>query len=155
MKKILLTSLLLLGLSVTTLTAEVKVGKAFPTLSLVDQFDKKTEVKTKGSTTLMLSFEKDVSKQIKNFIQSQEENYLTLRKIHYISDISEMPSLVTSLFAIPKMKKFNFNISLIYDEKEAKTLIREEGKVTIVTLKDNKVMKIKFVLPEELGTVLK
>lgn len=155
MKKTFLTSLVLLGLSVTTLTAEVKVGEAFPTLTLVDQFDKKTEVKTKGSTTLMLSFEKDVSKQIKNYINAQEENYLTEHNIHYISDISEMPSLVTSLFAIPKMKKFNFNISLIYDEKEAKTLIRQEGKVTIVTLKDNTVKRIKFVLPEELATALK
>jgi len=155
MKKILLTSLLLLGLSVTTLTAEVKVGKDFPTLTLVDQFDKKTEVKTKGTTTLILSFEKDVSKQIKNYIYAQEDNYLTRHNIHYIADISAMPSLLTSLFAIPKMKKFKFNVSLIYDEKEAKTLMRQEGKVTVVTLKDNKVTSIKFILPDVLGSALK
>jgi len=41
----------------STLFAEIKVGETFPTLTLVDQFDKKTEIKTKGSITLLLSFE--------------------------------------------------------------------------------------------------
>lgn len=155
MKNTLITTMLLLGLFATNLTADVKVGESFPSLNLVDQYDEKREIKTKGSTTLMLSFEKDVSKQIKNYIYTQEENYLTKHHIHYISDISTMPSFITSMFAIPKMKKFNFNISLIYDKKEAKTLIRKEGKVTIVRLKDNKVTSIQFVLPEVLATALK
>ena len=68
--KILIASLLL----VSTLFAELKVGEAFPTLTLVDQFDVKTKIQTKGSTTLILSFEKGVSSSIKKYIDAQEKD---------------------------------------------------------------------------------
>ena len=149
--KILMTTLLLMS----TLFAEIKVGEAFPKLTLVDQFDEKTEVKQKGLTTLLLSFEKDVSSDIKKYIVTKEKGFLVKNNIMYISDISSMPSLITSWVAIPKMKKFTFKISLIYDEKEASSISRKEKKVTVVTLKNNRIEKILFVKPEALDTILK
>ena len=146
-----MTTLLLMS----TLFAEIKVGEAFPKLTLVDQFDEKTEVKQKGSTTLLLSFEKDVSSDIKKYIATKEKGFLVKNNIMYISDISSMPSLITSWVAIPKMKKFTFKISLIYDEKEASSISRKEKKVTVVTLKNNRIEKILFVKPEALDTILK
>ena len=53
------------------------------------------------------------------------------------------------------MKKFTFKISLIYDEKEASSISREKGKVTLIRLKDNRIEKITFVSPNELDSVLK
>lgn len=149
--KILMTTLLL----VSTLFAEIKVGETFPKLTLVDQFDEKTEVKQKGTTTLLLSFEKDVSSDIKKYIATKEKGFLVTNNIMYISDISSMPSFITSWVAIPKMKKFNFKISLIYDEKEATSISRKEGKVTVVRLKDNRIQKVIFVEPKALDSVLK
>jgi len=149
--KILLTTLLL----ISALFAEIKVGDSFPKLNLEDQFSEKTEVKTKGSTTLLLSFEKDVSADIKKYIGTKEKGFLEAHNIMYISDISTMPSLITRMFALPKMKKFSFKISLIYDEKEAKSISRQEAKVTVVTLKDNHIKKIMFIEPKKLDTVLK
>ena len=149
--KILITSLLL----ISTLFAEIKVGEAFPTLTLVDQFDTKTEIQTKGSTTLLLSFEKDVSSSIKKYIDAKEKDFLTKNNIMYISDISSMPSFITSWIAIPKMKKFTFNISLINDEKEALFIDRKEGKVTVVTLKNNIVKTLNFAKAKDLDKFLK
>ena len=149
--KILITSLVLMS----TLFAEIKVGETFPTLTLVDQFDKKTEIKTKGSTTLLLSFEKDVSSSIKKYIDAKEKDFLTKNNIMYISDISSMPSFITSWIAIPKMKKFTFNISLINDEKEALFIDRKEGKVTVVTLKNNIVKTLNFAKAKDLDKFLK
>jgi len=149
--KILITSLLL----ISTLFAEIKVGEAFPTLTLVDQFDTKTEIQTKGSTTLLLSFEKDVSSSIKKYIDTKEKDFLTKNNIMYISDISSMPSFITSWLAIPKMKKFDFKISLINDEKEALFLDRKEGKVTVVTLKNNIIKTLNFVKAKDLDRFLK
>ena len=149
--KILMTTLLLMS----TLIAEIKIGEAFPKLTLVDQFDEKTEVKQKGSTTLLLSFEKDVSSDLKKYIATKQKGFLEVNNIMYISDISSMPSVITSWVAIPKMKKFNFKISLIYDEKEASSISRKEKKVTVVTLKNNRIEKILFVKPEALDTILK
>ena len=149
--KILMTTLLLMS----TLFAEIKVGEAFPKLTLVDQFDEKTEVKTKGSTTLLLSFEKDVSSDIKKYIATKEKGFLVANNIMYISDISSMPSFITSMFAVPKMKKFTFKVSLIYDEKEASSISREKGKATLVRLKDNRIQKVTFIAPKELDSMLK
>ena len=149
--KILIASLLL----ASTLFAEIKVGEAFPTLTLVDQFDKKTEIQTKGTTTLLLSFEKDVSSSIKKYIDSKEKDFLTKNNIMYISDISSMPSFITSWIAIPKMKKFTFNISLINDEKEALFIDRKEEKVTVVKLKNNIIQTIDYVEAKDLDKVLK
>ena len=72
----------------------------------------------------------------------------------YISDISTMPSFVTRMFAIPKMKKFWFKVSLIYDEEEAKDISRQKGKVTVIRLKDNRIQKIDFVKAKDLDSIL-
>ena len=151
MKKIIMASLLL----ATALFAEIKVGENFPNLTLVDQFDEKMEVKKEGATKLILSFEKDVSSEVKTFLDSKEKNYLNDNNLFYISDISSMPSFVTSWFALPKMKKFDFKIALIYDENEGTAITREEGKVTVVTLTDNNITAIEFVAPKELENNLK
>jgi len=148
--KILLTTLLLLS----SLFAEIKVGDTFPTLTLEDQFGEKIAIKQQGSSTLILSFEKDVSADIKKYISTKEKGFLQTNNIMYISDISGMPSLITSMFALPKMKKFPFQISLIYDEKEATSIARQEGKVTVITLTDNQIKTIQFVEAEKLDTVL-
>jgi len=149
--KILITSLLL----ISTLFADLKVGETFPALTLVDQFDTKMIIKEKGSTTLLLSFEKGVSSSIKTYIDTKEKGYLVKNNIMFISDISSMPSFITSMFAIPKMKKFSFKIALINDEKEASLLTKEVGKVTVITLKNNIIRSIEYINPKNLNTLRK
>lgn len=149
--KLLITCLLF----ISTLSAELKVGESFPTLTLVDQFNEKTEVRTKGSSTLLLSFEKDVSAEIKTYLDAKEKDFLSTNNIMYISDISSMPSLITRMFALPKMKKFTFKVALIYDEKEAKFIDRKKGKVSVFTLKNNHIKTIKFVDPKDLDSIIK
>ncbi len=148
--KILITAFLL----ISTLFAELHVGETFPKLTLVDQFDAKTKVPTTGSTTLIFSFEKDVSSGIKTYLDRKEKDFLTLNNVMYISDISSMPSFITSWFAIPKMKKFTFKVSLIYDEKEGIFIDRKKGKVTVITVKDNTIRSIEFVEAKNLDKVL-
>jgi hypothetical protein len=144
--KILFATLLL----ISTLFADLKVGDTFPTLTLVDQFDEKVELPKEGSLKLLLSFEKDVSAGIKTFLEGKEKNFLTDNNIVYISDISKMPSFITKWFALPKMKKFDFKVALIYDEEAGDELNAEEGKVSVISLQDNKITAIEFVEPKAL-----
>lgn len=141
-------------LLISTLYADLHVGESFPKLTLVDQFDTKTEIQTTGTTTLILSFEKDVSSEIKSYLDTKEKDFLRLNHVMYISDISGMPSLITSWFAIPKMKKFTFKVSLILDEEEAKVIDRKEGEVTVITLKNNTITSIEFVEAKALDSVV-
>jgi len=142
-------------LLVSALFAEIKVGEGFPAYNLVDQFDEKMEVKMDGNTTLILSFEKDVSSETKKFLDTKEKTFLVDNDLMYISDISSMPSFITSWFALPKMKKFAFKVALIYEDKIGDIIPREDGKVTVIDLEYNKIMKIQFVDPKTLDTVLK
>ena len=148
--KILLTTLML----ISSLFAEIKVGDTFPKLTLVDQFDEKTEVKQKGTTILLLSFEKDVSSGVKKYLKLKQKGFLEAHNMMYISDISSMPSFITSWVAIPKMKKFSFKVSLIYDEKEAAAIPRKKGKVSVISLKNSGIKKIEFIEPKDLDRAL-
>ena len=149
MKKIIIASLIL----VSSLFAELTVGNVFPTLTLVDQFDEKIEVKKEGKTQLLISFEKDVSSAIKTFLDSKEKGFLSSNNTLYISDISSMPSFVTSWFALPKMKKFDFKVALIYDEEAGKVIAREASKVTVISLEENNITSIEFIDPTKLDTL--
>ena len=149
--KILFVSLLM----ISSLFAELKVGDSFPSLTLVDQFDEKVELKKEGSLKMIFSFEKDVSAGIKTFLDTQDKNFLVDNNVLYIADISGMPSFITSWFAIPKMKKFDFKVALIYDEDEGKVLNRQDEKVTVMVINDNNITSIKFVNPKDLATALK
>jgi len=142
-------------LCVSALFADIKVGETLPTFKLVDQFDEKVEVETKGDTILIFSFQKDVSSEIKKYIDGKEKTFLEDNNIVYISDISSMPSFITSWFALPKMKKFAFKIALIYDEEVGDVVPRKEDKVTVLKLSDNSVTSINFVKAKELDTLLK
>ncbi|MCW8822400.1 MAG: hypothetical protein OQK45_09230, partial [Sulfurovum sp.] len=57
-------------------------------------------------------------------------------------------SFITSMFALPKMKKYPFSVILINDDF-GNQFNRQEGKVTIYTLKNNKIQSIDFLTPEE------
>jgi hypothetical protein len=65
-------------LFVSSLFAELEVGKGFPAYHLVDQFDNKMTIKIEGNTTLIMSFEKDVSSEIKEYIDHGKSKLNTL-----------------------------------------------------------------------------
>jgi hypothetical protein len=127
------------------LFAEVKVGDVFPSLTLVDPFNTKVDISKEGEAKFILSFEKEISSEIQVFLETKKKDYLSKNNILYIVDLSSIPSLMRNWFAIPKMKKFDFKVALMYDKKEAKILMRKSRKVTIVWLKDNVVTDIKFL----------
>ena len=60
----------------------------------------------------------------------------------YVSDISKMPSLVTSMFALPKMKKYPFKMALDHSGDSTSTWPRSEKKVTLLRLSSLKVEKV-------------
>jgi hypothetical protein len=137
-------------LCITTLYSEVKVGDAFPVFHLKDQFGNRMAVPQKGKRLLWLSFEKGVSSEIKIFLDTKPKGYMPKHQIMYISDISPMPSFVTKLFALPKMKKFDFKVALIDEDNVANGIPRKEGKVTRITLRNNTIIKIDFVKANDL-----
>jgi hypothetical protein len=147
-------SIMILSLIFTTaLFAEFKVGEKLPDISLPDQFEKELQVK-RTDKVLIIAFEKDISTAINNYLKTKDEHYLEKYHARYISDISAMPSFVTSMFAIPKMKKYPFSIMLIHDDF-GKAFSKNEGKITVYKINKRKITAIEFINPDKLPALFK
>jgi len=148
MKKILLISLLL----TVTLFADYKVGEKLPDITLQDQFGKTMKVNN-NDKLLLLSFEKEVAIKTADLLKSKSKGYLQAHHIKYISDISKMPSFLTSMFALPKMKQYPFSVMLIENDL-GKSFAKKEGKITLYRLNKQTITDIQFVDPRVLDSVL-
>ena len=140
--------ILLTLLSFSLLFAKVNSGDTLPALALVDQFDNKVVVAE--DSTLIISFQKSVSSKIQAYLDAKPKDFLAQNRLLYISDMSAAPKFMIKLFGIPKMKKFAYKVALIYDDKVAGMIQREEDKVTIITLRHHKIVKMQFVSPKDL-----
>lgn len=78
------------------------------------------------------------------------------KPILYVSDISKMPSLITRMFAIPKMKKIGYKMALDRKGEITKEWPRQEGAITVMEISNQKVTGIRFLSQEpEIKSFLK
>ena len=63
---------------------------------------------------------------------------------HYVTDISRMPSLVTSMFALPRMRKFSYLVLLGYEHEQTAMFPRRENHVTVLDVRGGKVERIGY-----------
>lgn len=143
--------LLFLLTMTTTLFAAFKQGDMLPSITLENQFEQEMKIE-KSDKILILAFEKSVGESIKTFLEAQPKGFLEKHHAKYISDISSMPSFVTSWFAIPKMQEYPFPVMLIYDEFGS-NFSQKEGMITVYHIKNMKIQKVAFVTPEKLSTL--
>ena len=133
------------------LFADFKVGDKLPTITLADQFEKEYKVEAKDRLVIM-AFEKDISIAVSDYLKTKPASFLKTQHAKYISDISSMPSFITSMFAMPKMKKYPFSVMLINDGF-GKQFNRTEGRITVFKLKNHKITSIDFVSPKAISTL--
>jgi hypothetical protein len=148
MKKLLWISLLFSSV----VFASFKVGDRLPNIVLQDQFGKTMKVDA-DDKLLLLTFEKEVAIKTADLLKTKPKGYMETHHIKYISDISKMPSFITSMFALPKMKKYPFSVMLIENDLGS-DFAKKEGKVTVYKLKKQKITSIQFVEPKRLASML-
>lgn len=110
---------------------------------LPDQFDK-IHVVNNEIKTIIVSFEKDTGKDVSEFLEKKEPDFLQKNKAVFIADISPMPSFVTKLFALPKMRDYKHEILLIYNSNDDRFIHKDE-KSTIYSLDNGIITKISYV----------
>jgi hypothetical protein len=143
--KFLIASLLFINLLFAqTLT----LGDNYPSFELVDQFDKTTTIDANDKMIIM-SFEKAVSSDLNERLKTKKSDYLATYNTKYVADISGMPSIIAKLFALPKMRKYNYSIYLIQDEEQSKVFPRKEEMLTLLKMKNNKIDSIEYMTPKE------
>ncbi|MEJ2501443.1 MAG: FAD/FMN-containing dehydrogenase, partial [Campylobacterales bacterium] len=127
-----------------SLFAGIPAGNAFPATTLEDQFEKRHSVSAEDRIVLV-SFERDVSNAVNAFLQKQPKGFLKVHNAKYIADISAMPTIVSKLFALPKMRDYHYPVLLNYDDGFEKRFDKKEGKLTVYRLQAGMVVSVEFV----------
>ena len=131
---------------VNSLTNDITVGKIFQNITLKNQFDKPVSLNNKTKKVIFV-FKKASGHTARNFIDSKADDYLLNKNIAFIADISGMPSIIASMFAIPDFKKHKYSVMLIRDEKLSAKYRSDkyEDYIAVISLKNFKITDIKLV----------
>ena len=114
--------------------------------TLPDQFGKVHTLEP-GTRTLILTFAKESAHTVRNFLKTKPDDYLLMHEAEYIADIHPMPTVIRNAFAMPDLKKSNYPVLLIYEEKIS-NLFKTSGHenvITLVKLDKNRVTDITYV----------
>ena len=140
-----------LGLS--AIANSLTVGNTLPTLKIKDQFEKEHIVDA-NIKTIIFSATKSEGTTIKEFLLTKDKDYLTTNKAFYVADITGMPSIITNLIAMPKMKGYPFSVLLVDDSNKGLFPVKEDM-ISVIKLDNSKITDVKYVkTAEELAKVL-
>jgi hypothetical protein len=95
--------------------------------------------------TLIMAYEKGTGATVNEYLNGQDKGYLKKYNAVFIADISQMPGLVTKLFALPKMRKYIHTVLLIQDEQQGLRFPSKEEKITVMKFRDNLLTEVKFI----------
>lgn len=131
--------LLALAFAVATLAP----GSMLPPLTLPDQHDVAVTV---GPTTRVILFTRDMDAgAIVKEALAEHGALLGRAQALYVSDISGMPSMVASLFAVPAMRNRPYRMMLDRDGKATADFPSEAGRVTLLRLADRRVESVAYL----------
>lgn len=144
MKKLVLFFLALFFISTTYAeeqkVEQLKIGDKFQEYSLEDAHHNKHTLKPETKLVL-ISFEMDLSKSIHQWLAEKEPNFLEKNNTEYVADITDMPGIITWLFARPKMQRYPFTILLADDDNFAPKFPKEDEKILAVELEPSRKVK--------------
>jgi len=146
-KKVLLLAVFATALFSNSFNVNSNIGS----FELADQFEKKHTINS-DIQTIIFSSEKDTSAALNEFLASKEKGFLEANKTVFVADISGMPSVISYLFALPKMKKYNYNVLLIEEEGD-KRFLKQEEKLTVYKLENGVVTSIEYVSGKDVATI--
>ena len=144
MKKI----LILIALAITIVGADtIKVSSALSSLNkfAYENPQGKKLVIPSNVRTVVVSYEKDTGKLVNEYLASKYPPYLGRINAVFIADINEMPSIITKLFALPKMRKYKHTIYLHNTDKFSKYVPAKDEKITIIKIENQKVKSISYI----------
>lgn len=134
------TLLLLCLLSSVALAMEP--GERLAPWTLLDQFDAPYTLNDE-THILLVARDMDGAKLVNAALEGQPKGYLEQRQAVFLADISRMPGVIATLFAVPKMRDYNYRILLDRDARIAPRYPASEGEVLWLQLEDGQLVEQK------------
>jgi hypothetical protein len=120
-------ALLLLCLLSTAVLA-LEPGERLAPWTLLDQHDVPYTLNDE-TRILLVARDMDGAKLVNAALEGKPKGYLDERQAVFLADISRMPGVIASLFALPKMRDYNYRILLDRDARIAPRYQAGEGDV--------------------------
>lgn len=108
-------TVLLLVLSAACAQA-VEVGERLAPWTLLDQFDQPYSLNDELQV-LLVARSMAGAKLLAAALDQQPKGYLESRKVMFLADISRMPSVIATAFAVPAMRDYNYRVMLDRDAR--------------------------------------
>ena len=91
---------------------------------------------------LIFSHDKDGGDWVKQSLEGTGLSDLASKNAIYVSDISKMPSIITKMFALPKMKKYAFKMALDKTGEATANWPKQASTVTLMQLNNLSVVEV-------------
>jgi len=120
------------------------INKSLKDLTLNDQFEKQHKLEP-TTTKVIFAFSKDVAHSCNEYLGTKKPTYLKDNNVEFVADISGAPSLIRSMFIMPGLKDFKYNVLIIDDKKVALPYKQGQNveKILVVELKDGVIVNTK------------
>lgn len=118
----------------------------------VSEFENQYEEKTKvdeSTKWVIFSNDKDLSDVVKKTLDDLKLTDLQKSGGQYVADISGMPSLVTKMFALPKMREYSFKLALDKDGEATKPWPKKAGQITLMKLNKLEITETAYASNQE------
>lgn len=133
----------------------VQTGEFLPDLVLRDQHDQRLTV-GRDTRIIFVAAEMGASRMMTKALEALPPTALRERQAVYIADISSMPEPISTIVAMPRMRKLPYAVAVVRHAGEVAHLPRRPGAVTVVTIEGGTVRAVEFASsPEALGAYLK
>ena len=120
-------ALLLLCL-LSTAALALEPGERLAPWTLLDQHDAPYTL-NEQTRVLLVARDMDGAKLVNAALDGKPRGYLEQRQAVFLADISRMPGVIASLFALPKMRDYSYRILLDRDARIAPRYPAGEGEV--------------------------
>ncbi|GFM83516.1 hypothetical protein PSCICO_26450 [Pseudomonas cichorii] len=145
----------ILLLALLPLTAQaLQVGDQLTPWTLLDQHDQPYTLNNQ-TQTLLVARSMDAAKLVNVALKDKPKGFLESRQTVFLADIQKMPSVIASLFAIPKMRNYSYRVILDRDARVVPQYAGDEDKVLWLQLRDGQlVSQQQFSSAEQLLSAL-
>ena len=112
----------------STAALALEPGERLAPWTLLDQHDAPYTL-NEQTRVLLVARDIDGAKLVNAALEGKPKGYLNERQAIFLADISRMPRVIASLFALPKMRDYSYRILLDRDARIAPRYPAGEGEV--------------------------
>jgi len=99
----------------------------------------------KKTQLIIVAFSKKTGALANDYLETKNKYFLQKNRAIYIADINKMPTIISKMFALPKLRKYKHLIYLNDNEKFETTVPNKRDNITLLHVANEKITNISFL----------